>query len=486
MLLSDIAVKRPVLAFVVSFLLIVFGLISFSTLPLRELPKIDPPVVSVTTNYAGASAEIMETRITQVIEDQLSGIDGVKYVRSASRDGRSSITIEFQLDRDLDEAANDVRDAVARAVDRLPEDVDLPEVAKQDADASPIMWLNLASTEMTRPELTDYAARFVVRPLSAVNGVARVNIGGEQRPAIRVQLDRTALAARELTPLDVEAALRAENVELPAGSLEGPTQDLPVRVERGYRTAEDFARLVVRKGEDGRHVRLGDVARVELGSEERRRFFRGNREPQIGLAIIGQSNANQVEVARAVKAEAARIRTTLPEGMFIYESFDSTIFVDAAVREVWVTLSLALGLVLFVVFVFLGRLRAAIVPATVVPICLIASFIAVAAFGFSINLITLLALVLCIGLVVDDSIVVLENIERRIALGEPPLLAAYRGAREVGFAMKSTAPRSSASPTATKKSPRNKARKGSISASTTSPPFAGRRRSTPISIPRRC
>jgi len=438
MLISDTAVKRPVLAFVISFLLVVFGLISFSGLPLRELPKIDPPIVSVETNYPGASASIIETQVTQTIEDQLTGIEGVKYIRSRSRDGRSSITIEFELSRDLDEAANDVRDAVARAVDRLPEEVDPPEVTKQDTDANPIMWLNLASTEMSRTELTDYATRYVVRRLSVVDGVARVNIGGEQRPAIRIQLDRIALAARGLTPLDVEAALRAENVELPAGALEGATQDLPVRVERGYGRAEDFARLVVRKGEDGRHVRIGDVAEVEFGAAEPRRFFQGNGEPQLGLAVVAQSNANQIEVARGVRAEAERIRADLPEGTHLYDSFDSTVFVDAALKEVWTTLSLAMALVLLVVFLFLGRLRAALIPAAVVPICLISAFIAVAAFGFSINLITLLALVLCIGLVVDDSIVVLENIERRIALGEPPLLAAYRGAGEVGFAVVAT------------------------------------------------
>ncbi|MEM6850879.1 MAG: efflux RND transporter permease subunit [Pseudomonadota bacterium] len=438
MVLSDVAVRRPVLAAVFSLLLIVFGLISFTRLPLRELPKIDPPIVSIDTTYPGASASIVETRITQVIEDQLTGIEGVKYIRATSQDTRSSITVEFELNRDIDDAANDVRDAVARAADGLPEEADPPEVVKEDADADPIMWLNMASTTLSRTELSDYAARFIVRRLGVVDGVARVRIGGEQRPAVLVRLDRTALAARGLTPLDVEAALRAENVELPAGALEGESQDLPIRVERGYRTADQFAKLVVLKGEDGQHIRLGDVAKVERGSAERRRFFQGNGQPMLGLGVVAQSNANQVAVAAAVRAELESIRPSLPEGTDIYSSFDSTVFVNAAIKEVWTTLGIALFLVLAVIYVFLGSARTALVPAVVVPICLVAAFIAVAAFGFSINLITLLALVLCIGLVVDDSIVVLENIERRIALGEPPVVAAYRGAREVGFAVIAT------------------------------------------------
>jgi multidrug efflux pump len=438
MWISDISVRRPVLASVVSMLLVVFGLLSFRNLPLRELPDIDPPIVSIETAYVGAAASVVESRVTRIIEDRVAGVEGIRTISSASQDGRSQISIEFELERDIEAAANDVRDRLGRIVDNLPDEVDPPEVFKVDADEQVIMWFNLSSKVLGPLELTDYADRFLVDRLSVLDGVARVVIGGERRYAMRIWLDRVAMAARELTVADVEAALRAENVELPAGRLESRARDLTVRVERGYQTAGDFEQLVVARGDDGHLIRLGEIARAEVGPEDWRTEFRGNGEPQVGLGIVKQSTANTLEVARAAHAEVARIRPTLPEGTVLHDSFDSSVFIQAAIGEVYQTLVIAMLLVVGVIYAFLGTARAALVPALTVPISLVATFTALLIFDLSINLLTLLALVLSIGIVVDDSIVVLENIQRRIEQGESRLTAALRGTREVGFAVIAT------------------------------------------------
>ena len=438
MRLSDISIERPVFATVLSLLLIVLGVMSYTRLTLRELPAIDPPVVSVDVTYPGASAGVVETRITQVLEDALAGIEGIESLQSRSVNGRSSVTIEFTLDRDIEAAANDVRDAVSRVADRMPEEADPAEVEKADSDSEVIMWLNMSSTRMDTLQLTDYADRYVVDRLSALNGVSQVRVGGQQRYAMRIWLDRDALAARGLTASDVETALRAENVELPAGRIESESRDFTLRVERTYLKAEDFAQIPLGKGTDGYVVRLGDVARAELESAERRAYFRSNGTPNVGLGIVKTSTANSLDVALAARAEAEQIQKNLPEGTAIFVAFDSTIFIEAAVERVWATLFEAIGLVLLVIWLFLGSVRAAIIPAVTVPVCLIAAFIALYAFDFSINLLTLLALVLCIGLVVDDAIVVLENIQRRADLGEPSLVAAKRGTKQVAFAVIST------------------------------------------------
>jgi multidrug efflux pump len=438
MWISDVSVRRPVLAIVVSLLLVAFGSISFQNLPLRELPDVDPPFVSIETSYVGASAAIVESRITQPIEDRIAGIEGIRTISSTSRDGQSFITIEFALDRDIEAAANDVRDRVSRIVDNLPEEAEPPEVFKVDSDQDVIAWFNLSSSRMSGLELTDYAERFIVDRLSVQPGVARVRVSGARRPAMRIWLDRVALTARGLVVGDVEAALRAQNVEIPAGRLESRDQNLSVRLTRGYQDPEDFARLVIRRGDDGHLVRLGEVARVELGPEDWRSQYHGNGEPQIGLGIIKQSTANTLDVSRATGEEVARIRPDLPEGTQIHDSYDSGVFVETAIWEVYRTLAIAVLLVVGVIYLFLGTARAALIPALTVPICLIATFIVLFAAGLTINLLTLLALVLSIGLVVDDSIVVLENVQRRIELGESRLVAAYRGAREVGFAVVAT------------------------------------------------
>ena len=439
MVLSDISVTRPVFASVLSLLLVAFGLIAFERLPLREYPDVDPPVVSVETVYPGAAATVVETRVTAVIEDQIAGVEGARFIESSSQDGRSTITIEFDPGQDVDAAANDVRDRVSGILGDLPDEADPPEIQRVDANQDVIMWLNLVSDRMTVAEITDYAERYLVDRFSVLDGVARVRIGGAQSYAMRIWLDRQALAARNLTTGDVEAALRAENVELPAGSVESRDRQFTVRLARAFRDAEDFADLVLLRGEDGYLVRLGDVARVERGTVEDRTFFRGNLVPQVGLGIIRQSTANTIDVARAARAEAERLNPTLPAGMSIEQSYDTSVFIEGAIKEVYTTLFIATGMVVLVIFLFLGSVRAMIVPAVTVPVSIVATFTVLMALGFSVNLLTLLALVLAIGLVVDDAIVVLENIHRRMQThGETPLVAAFNGTRQVGFAVVAT------------------------------------------------
>ncbi|MFC3814840.1 efflux RND transporter permease subunit [Lysobacter sp. GCM10012299] len=436
--LSDLSIRRPVFATVMSLLLIVLGVMAFSRLTLRELPAIDPPIVSVDVNYPGASAAVVETRITQILEDALAGIEGIETIESRSINGRASISIEFNLSREIEAAANDVRDAVSRVSNRMPDEADPPQIEKVEADADPILWLNMSSTKMDTLQLSDYAERYVVDRLSSVDGVAQVRIGGQQRYAMRVWIDRDALAARGITVNDVENALEAENVELPAGRIESNARDFTLRVARSYQKPEDFAQIPLAKGTDGYVVRLGDVARIELASAERRAYYRSNGEPNIGLGIVKTSTANSLDVARAVRAEAEQVQKTLPQGTRIFVAFDTTVFIESAVERVYHTLVEAIVLVLLVIWLFLGSFRAALIPAVTVPVCLIAAFIPLYLFGFSINLLTLLALVLCIGLVVDDAIVVLENIQRRIDLGEPRLVAAKRGTKQVAFAVIAT------------------------------------------------
>ncbi|HEY1069384.1 MAG TPA: efflux RND transporter permease subunit [Thermomonas sp.] len=438
MKLSDLSIKRPVLAVVMSLLLIVLGAMSFLRLTLRELPAIDPPIVSVQVNYPGASAGVVETRITKPLEDALAGIEGINTLDSNSQNGSSRISIEFYATRDIEAAANDVRNAVSRVVDRLPEEADAPEISKVEADSDAIIWFNLRSTTMDQMQMSDYAQRYLVDRFSSLQGVARVFLGGSQRYAMRIWLDGDKLAARGLTASDVENALRAENVELGAGRLESTQRDFILRVARDYTSPEQFAQMPLGKGSDGYVVRLGDVARVALESAERRAYYHSNGEPAMGIGIVKTSTANSLEVADAAKAEADRIRPTLPKGTDIYVAYDSTTFISAAVERVYETLLEAIVLVLVVIWLFLGSVRAALIPAVTVPVCVVASFIALYAFGFSINLLTLLALVLCIGLVVDDAIVVVENIQRRVDLGEPALVAAKRGTAQVAFAVLAT------------------------------------------------
>jgi multidrug efflux pump len=439
MWLSDVSVKRPVFATVISLMLVAFGALSFRDLTVREYPDVVQPVVQVSASYPGAAADIVETRVTQVLEDELSGIEGVKTIRSTSRDGDSSLNVEFELDRDLDEAANDVRDRVARVVQRLPEDVESLTVSKSDSDSSPIMWLTLTSETLGLMDLTDYMERYVIDRFAVIPGVSRIQVFGSGGPSMRVWIDPIAMAARNLTVTDIEAAVRRENLELPAGRVESLDRDFQVRMARNYQTADDFRNLVIARGDDGHLIRLAEIARVEIGSRQLENSFRTNGATTTGFGVVKQSKANTVEVLDGVTAEADRLNAgELPEGMQIVTSGDDSIFIRASIEAVYWTIGITTSLVGLVILVFLGSFRAMLVPLVTVPICLISAFSVLALFGYSINLITLLALVLSIGLVVDDSIVVLENVHRRIELGEPPLLAAYNGTRQVAFAVIAT------------------------------------------------
>jgi multidrug efflux pump len=439
MLLSDLSIKRPVFASVLALLLVAFGVIAFQRLPLREFPDIDPPVVSVETSYRGAAANVVETRITEPIEERIAGVEGIDYIESTSENGRSKITITFRTDRDIDATTNDIRDRVSAVLDDLPEEADPPEVQKVDSNDDVVLWLNLVSDRLTIPELSDYARRYLVDRFSVLDGVARVQVGGDQAWAMRIWIDRRALAARGLTVADVEQALVSENIELPAGTIESDERSFTIRTDRAFKTTEDFRQLALKRGEDGYLVRLGEVARVEREPDETRAVFRGNSVPMVGLGIIKQSTANTIDVARAVKAEAARIAPTLAEGMEIRQSYDTSVFIEGAIREVYWTLGSAIVLVVLVIYLFLGSGRATLVPSLTVPVSVIATFLALYLLGFTINILTLLALVLGIGILVDDAIIVLENIVRRMKeLGETPLVATYRGTREVGFAVVAT------------------------------------------------
>ena len=438
MKITDTSVKRPVFAIVINLLLLTFGLVAFSMLPLREYPDIETPIVSISTDYTGASAEIVETKITQILENRISGIEGIKSINSSSRNGRSNIVIEFDISRDIDAASNDVRERVARALDNLPEQVRPPEVSKSNSDESPIAWFVLNSETMNSLQLSDYAQRFIVDRLAVVDGVSNVRIGGERQYAMKIWLNRQAMAARGITSSDIENTLRSENVELPAGEIESIDRDFTVRTARSYKDQRDFQNLVIKRGEDGYLVRLGEVADVQLEAADDESLFRGNGRNMIGLGIVKQAKANTLTVVDNARSELEKIKRNLPEGTTIQDSYDSSVFIKESISEVYSTLAISMGLVVLIIFIFLGNIRATLIPAVTVPVALVGSFMFLLAMGYSINLLTLLALVLAIGLVVDDAIVMLENIHRRIELGEPPLLAAFRGAREVGFAIIAT------------------------------------------------
>ncbi|MCW5729928.1 MAG: efflux RND transporter permease subunit [Alphaproteobacteria bacterium] len=437
MVLSDVSIKRPVFATVLSLMLVLFGLFGFRQMAVREYPDIDPPIVSVNTVYRGASAEIIETQITQLIEDAIAGIEGIRSINSTSREESSSVSIEFILSRDVDSAANDVRDRVSRIMSRLPAEADQPTVAKTEADARPIIWMALSSDRMSTLELTDYAERYLVDRFSIIPGVASVNVGGARRYSMRVSLDRAALAARGLTVQDVENAIRRQNVDLPSGRIESQLRELSVRTDSSLKTPQEFRSIVVRE-QGGSITRLGEVANVELAAENDRTEMLANGQPTIGLGVIRQSKSNALDISKGVRQTVGLLSGTLPEGMNLVIRFDSSEFIARSIYEVYHALGIALALVIGVIFLFLRSWRATLIPAVAIPVSVIGSFIVTAALGYSINVLTLLSLVLAIGIVVDDAIVVLENIHRRIEEGEPPLLAALRGARQIGFAVIAT------------------------------------------------
>ena len=434
MILSDISIRRPVLATVMSLALVLLGLMAFQRLPVREYPNIDAPVVSVRSVYQGASAAVVESQVTRPLEESLSGIEGVKTLKSVSREEVSQITVEFNLNRNPDGAAADVRDRVARARGRLPEEIDEPIISKIEADASPIVWLAFSSDRHTALEISDIADRYVKDRLQTLSGVATVIIGGERRYAMRLWLDKDRLAARRVTVKDVEDALKRQNVEIPGGRIESSQREFTVLSETDLRTPAQFNALIIRE-EKGYPLRLSDIGRAEVGAADDRNIVRVNGNAAVGMGVVKQSTANTLEVAMAVRAELPKINESLPEGLKLKIAFDSARFIEESIKGVYHTLLESMLLVLAVVWLFLRSPRATLIPFVTIPVSLIGAFIFIQALGFSVNILTLLALVLAIGLVVDDAIVMLENIHRRIEEGSPPLRAAFEGSREIAFAV---------------------------------------------------
>jgi len=432
--LSDLSIKRPVLATVMSLAIILVGAISYQRLTVREYPRIDEPVVNVDTTYTGAPAEIIESQVTQPLEESLAGIEGIDLITSISRPERSQITIKFRLNRNIDEAANDVRDRVSRVRGRLPSEVGEPNISKVEADAQPTIFITFSSTKHTALEVTDYADRYVKDRLQNIQGVANVRLLGERRFAMRLWLDPLRLAAYGLTPQDVENALRQQNVEIPSGRIESAEREFTVLSQTDLRTPDQFEELIL-KDAGGYLVRLSDVGRAEIGSENERIVVRFNGEPGLALGVVRQSTANPLDVSKAVRATLPSIVAALPDGMKVDIAYDSSIFIERSIENVFHAVGEAILLVILVIFFFLRSVRSTLIPLVTIPVSLIGAFGLMYAFGFSINTLTLLAMVLAIGLVVDDAIVVLENIFRHVEEGIPPLRAAFQGSREIAFAV---------------------------------------------------
>lgn len=434
MVISDLCIRRPVFATVLSLLLILVGVVSYNRLTVREYPKIDEPVVTVETNYPGASSEIMESQITKVLEESLAGIEGIEVLSSVSRQERSQISIRFKLSRDPDDAAADVRDRVGRIRKLLPQEVDEPIIAKVEADAQPIIYLAFSSSEYSAMEISDYANRYVKDRIQNLQGVSNVTIFGERRMSMRLWLKPERLAAYSLTPADIEDALRKQNVEIPAGLIEGSSREFTVLSETDLQTPEQFNNLIVKQDGDS-FVRFKEVGYAQIAPADVRRTTRFNGKEAVALGVVKQATANPLEVSAAIKKIMPTIEANLPKGMNLNIAYDTSIFIDRSIHGVYKTIFEAVVLVILVIFLFLRNARSTMIPLVTIPISLIGTFAIMYLCGFSINTLTLLSLVLAIGLVVDDAIVVLENIYRHIEEGKTPLQAAFEGSKEVAFAV---------------------------------------------------
>ncbi len=434
MQLPEISIRRPVFASVLSMLILLVGWVAFNGLTVREYPKIDEPTVTVSTTFTGASSEVVESQVSKTLEDSLAGIEGVDIITSISRQERSQITVRFKLERDPDSAAADVRDKVSRVRQRLPQGIDEPVIAKVEADAFPVIWLALSSDTHDSLQLSDFANRLVKPVLQTAPGAADVRVYGERKYAMRVWIDPDRLAAYSLTVQDVEDALRRSNLEVPAGRIESTLREFNVTAATDLRTPAQF-RDVALRNVNGQTVRLGDVARVLQGPQDERSSVRLNGRDSISLGVIRQATANPLELSAGVRELLEKVKKDLPPGVNVDIANDNSVFIDRSIKAVYFTIAEAVVLVALVIFVFLRTLRASIIPLITIPVSLIGSFALMALFGFSINTLTLLALVLAIGLVVDDSIVMLENIFRHIEEGLKPFDAAIKGAREIGFAV---------------------------------------------------
>ena len=434
MQLPELSIRRPVFATVLSLLIVLVGVVSFNRLVIREYPKIDNPTVTVETRYVGASSAVVESQVSKVLEDSLSGVEGLDVITSISRQEQSQITVKFLLTRDPDAAAADVRDKVSRVRQRLPLGIDEPVIAKVEADAFPVIWLSFSSDTMNTLQLTDLANRIAKPMMQTAPGVADVRIFGERKYAMRVWLDTDRLAAYRLTTQDIEDALRKSNVEVPAGRVESQMREFNITTATDLRKPEEFSDIVIRNV-NGMAIRLRDVARIEQGPLAERFSVRYNGNEAIALGVLRNSTANPLELSKAITAMMPRIKENLPPGVNIEVANDSSVFIEKSIEAVFKTIFEAAALVSLVIFVFLRTLRASIIPLITIPVSLVGTFALMALFGFSINSLTLLALVLAIGLVVDDSIVVLENIYRYIEMGMEPFAAAIKGVREIGFAV---------------------------------------------------
>jgi multidrug efflux pump len=432
--ISRICIDRPVLATVLSLVILLVGGIAMTRLPNREFPDIDPPVVSVTTVLPGAAPEVVETSVTAPLEDQLIGIEGIRHITSISSEQVSQVSVEFELDRDVDVAANDVRDRVARARPLLPEEIEAPIVAKQDADAFPIMWIALYGGHQDQIQLSTLADTQIKDRLAKLPGVSDVLIAGEQRYSMRVWIDNGRLTAHRLTVSDVASALERGNVDIPSGRIEGVDNEFTVRTLGELTRPEEYGELIVAMV-DGAPVRLRDVAEVAIGPEDERKIVRFNREPAVALGIVKQSKANTLDVADAVKAELVNVQQILPPGVVLDKAYDSSIFIERSLADVRETIIESILLVVAVIWLFLRTFRATIIPTVAIPVSIIGTFWVLDALGYSINTLTLMGLTLAIGLVVDDAIIVLENITRWIEDGHPPMEAARRGMDQIGFAV---------------------------------------------------
>ncbi|MFM1820594.1 MAG: hypothetical protein RLZZ402_953 [Bacteroidota bacterium] len=434
---SEISIKRPVLSIVMSITIIVFGIIGYTYLGVREYPSVDPPVVNVQTSYTGANADIIESQITEPLEESINGIAGIRTLSSSSRDGRSSITVEFDLSVNIEDAANDVRDRVSRAMGQLPKDVDPPIVAKADADASPIYNINVFSSTRNLLSLNELATRNIKEKFQTIPGVSSVQLWGEQKYAMRLHIDPERLASFRLTAPDIVNALAKQNIELPSGSIEGANTELTVRTQGRMTTEEDFNNLII-KEEGDRSVKFSDVGRAELSPENNKTFFKRDLKPMISIAVIPQPGSNQIQIVDAIHKKVEQIRLTLPADVEMKEGFDNTKYVRKSIEEVEETILTAILLVTIIIFLFLRDWRSTIIPLTAIPVSLIGVFFFMYLAGFSINVLTLLGIVLSIGLVVDDAIVVLENIYTKIEEGLSPWEAAVEGSKEIYFAVIST------------------------------------------------
>ncbi|MEX1267591.1 MAG: efflux RND transporter permease subunit [Balneolaceae bacterium] len=437
MSLSSLSIRRPVLASVMSIVIVLFGVISFFYLGIREYPSVDPPIVTVSTSYVGANADVIESQITEPLEESANGIAGIRTLSSTSREGQSTITIEFELEVDLEAAANDVRDRISRAQRNLPADAEPPVVRKADADASPIVFLNVNSNRRNLLDLTHMAETVFKEQLQTIPGVSEVMIWGSRQYAMRMWMDPIKLAAYQVTPLDVQQALSRENVELPSGRIEGMSTELSVRTMGRLNNAEEFNNLIIRE-EDGRKIRFRDIGRAELGAQNERTVLKRNGVPMVGVVVVPQPGTNQLAIAEEFFNRIERIERDLPGDIELAVGFDTTEYIQQSISEVQQTVFLALGLVIAVIFLFLRNWRTTLIPVIVIPIALIGSFFIMYIAGFSINVLTMLAIVLAIGLVVDDAIVVLENIYAKMEKGLPTIEAGILGSKEIFFAVVAT------------------------------------------------